>query len=76
MIFLKRWLRDWLGISDIEKHQTATEEVINHLVTHLTEARDNIDKLAEITLAQSRSPEIIEAPAAKPAPKKVKKDGK
>lgn len=68
---MKNWLKNWLGITALEKRNTGMEEVINHSIIHLTEARENIDKLAEITLAyQSKTFIQTEIPVAKPSHKK------
>lgn len=49
------WIKKCLGIADLEKRQSGMEEVINHLIVHLTEARENIEKLSSLVLAYQLS---------------------
>lgn len=84
MIIMKEKMnlfKKWLGISAIEKRQAGMEEVINHLIVHLTEAREHIDKLSAMVLTyQSKTFLQTEIPVvetkSKPKPKKKKSNGK
>ena len=70
------FLKNWLGITALEKRQTGMEDVINHVIVHLTEVRETADKISAIVLTyQPPTVEVKaqEAPVAKAKPKPKKK---
>jgi hypothetical protein len=71
---MKKWIKHWLGIFDIEYHQVTHAGLIAECLVDKRDLRDTVDKLSEIVVTYYNT--SINPKPPKAGKKKDEKNGK